>query len=84
MLFRSVYKNGVLLPLESIALEDKQQVTVTISDPTVVNQDIAGYFAPDEWVKAAYDDISLEEVRDALSTISGSLSEAVVTQRQER
>jgi len=31
-----------------------------------------------------HDDIGLDEVRRALSTISGSLSEAVIALRQER
>jgi len=81
---QAVYKDGVLLPLETVPLEDRQQVTVTISDPTTFSQDLAGYFTPEEWAQAAHDDISLDEVRRALSTISGSLSEAVITLRQER
>ena len=39
---------------------------------------------PEEWAEAAHDDISLDEVRRALSTIPGSLSEAVIALRQER
>ena len=79
-----MYKDGVLQPLESVPLEERQQVTVTISDPTNVSQDLAGYFTPEEWAEAVQDDIGLEEVRRALSTISGSLSEAVIALRQER
>ncbi len=81
---QAVYKDGVLQPLERIPLEDRQQVTVTIGDPTVAGQDLAGYFTPEEWANAAHDDIDLDEVRRALSTISGSLSEAVIALRQER
>ena len=79
-----VYKDGVLQPLEPLPLEDRQQVTITITDSTTAGQDIAGYFTPEEWAEAAHDDISLDEVRRALSTISGSLSEAVIALRQER
>jgi hypothetical protein len=57
---------------------------VTISDPTNVGQDLAGYFTPDEWAESVHDDISLDEVRQALSTIPDSLSEAVIALRQER
>jgi len=57
---------------------------VTITDPTTTGQDIAGYFTPEEWAEAAHDDVTIEEVRRALSTISGSLSEAVIALRQER
>jgi predicted DNA-binding antitoxin AbrB/MazE fold protein len=81
---QAVYKDGVLQPLEAIHLQERQQVTVTITDPTTDDQDIAGYFTAEEWAEAAHDDITLDEVRRALSTISGSLSESVVALRQER
>ena len=38
----------------------------------------------EEWAEAANDDIGLDEVRRALSTIRGSLSEAVLEERRER
>ena len=79
-----MYKDGVLQPLEAVPLEERQQVTVTITDPTTVGHDLAGYFTPEEWAEAAHDDVTLDEVRCALSTISGSLSEAVIALRQER
>ena len=81
---QAVYKDGVLEPLQPLPLEERQQVTVTISDPATVRQDLGEYFTPKEWADAAHDDISLDEVRRALSTISGSLSEAVIALRQER
>jgi predicted DNA-binding antitoxin AbrB/MazE fold protein len=81
---QAVYKNGVLQPLEALPLEERQQVTVTIIDPASVGQEIAGYFSPEEWAQAAQDTVSLDEVRRALATISGSLSDAVIAQREER
>jgi predicted DNA-binding antitoxin AbrB/MazE fold protein len=81
---QAVYKNGVLLPLEALPLEERQQVTVTIVDLGSVGQEIAGYFSPEEWAQAALDTVSLDEVRRALATISGSLSDAVIAQREER
>lgn len=81
---QAVYENGVLQPLESLSLENKQQVTVTITDSTRLGQDVTGYFSPEEWAEAAHDDISLDEVRRALSTISGSFSDPVTAFRQER
>ena len=81
---QAVYDNGVLQPLEALQLEEKQQVTVTITDPRFVAQDVAGYFSAEEWAAASHDTVSLDEVRQALSTISGSLSDAVIAQRQER
>jgi len=81
---QAVYENGVLQPLEALPLEEKQQVTVTITDPRSAGQDVAGYFSAEEWAAASHDTVSLDEVRQALSTISGSLSDAVIAQRQER
>jgi predicted DNA-binding antitoxin AbrB/MazE fold protein len=81
---QAVYKDGVLQPLEALPLEDRQQVTVTITGPMMDGQDVAGYFTPEEWAEALHDDVSLEDVRRALSTISGSLSEAVIDLREER
>ena len=80
----AVDKDGVLQPLEAVPLEGKQRATVTLSGPTIATQDLAGYFTPEEWAEAAHDDVSLDEVSRALSTISGSLSEAVIALRQER
>ena len=51
---------------------------MTITEPMNADQDIAGYFTPEEWAEALHDDILLDEVRSALSTISGSLSESVI------
>jgi len=81
---QAVYKDGVLQPLEPIPIGDRQQVTVTISDTAAIGPDVQGYFTPEEWSNAEDDDISLEQVRQALSTISGSLSEAVIALREER
>jgi predicted DNA-binding antitoxin AbrB/MazE fold protein len=81
---QAVYKNGVLEPLETLPLEERQRVTVTITDPGPIGQDVAGYFSPEEWAQAAQDTITLDEVRRALATISGSLSDAVIAQREER
>ena len=79
-----MYKDGVLCPLEPLPLEEMQQVTVTITDSPGIDDDLAGYFTPEEWAAATSDQITWDEVRGALSKISESLSEAVIAQRQER
>jgi predicted DNA-binding antitoxin AbrB/MazE fold protein len=79
MTFEAVYENGVLRPLECLALPNMQHVLVTISA-----DDVAGYFEPEEWEAAKRDDISLQEVRRALSSIPGSLADAVIASREER
>ena len=81
---QAVYKDGVLKPLEALPLEEMQQVTVTITDSPTIDDDLAGYFTTEEWAAASQDDITWDDVRQALSRISGSLSDAVIAQRQER
>lgn len=82
--FEGVYENGVLRPLESLALPNLQHVLVTISGTPATAADIAGYFEPEEWEAAKHDEVSLQEVRHALSSIPGSLAEAVIASREER
>ena len=81
---QAVYEGGVLRPLEPVPLEDQQQVTVTISDEGNIPRDYQLLASSDEWASAAGDDISLDEVRRALSTIRGSLSETIIDERRDR
>jgi Protein of unknown function DUF104 len=81
---RAVYEKGVLLPLEPLELEERQQVTITISEAPDVAPEHPLLVPPDEWLDAANDDVSLEEVRAALSTIRGSLSKAILEERRDR
>ena len=69
-----------LLRLRPVRLNDMGMT----SDPAVAADDVAGYFEPEEWEAAKHDDISLQEVRRALSLIPGSLADAVITSREER
>ncbi|HEX4136919.1 MAG TPA: antitoxin family protein [Bryobacteraceae bacterium] len=84
MTFEAVYENGVLRPLESLALPNMHHVLVTISGAPATADDVAGHFEPEEWEAAQRDDISLQEVRRALSSIPGSLVDAVIASREER
>ena len=81
---QAVYENGVLRPLEPVPLKDQQEVTVTISDQGNIPCDHPLLASSDEWASSAGDDISLDEVRRALSTIRGSLSETVIKERRDR
>ena len=51
---QAVYKDGVLQPLEALPLEERQQVTVTITDVTTAGQDVAGYFTHEEWARLVH------------------------------
>ncbi len=81
---QAVYKDGVLRLAEPVQLEEMQQVTVIITDSPAVDDDLAGYFPPEKWAAAARDPITWDDARKALSRISGSLSDVVIAQRQER
>jgi hypothetical protein len=37
--------------LEPLPLDERRQVTVTITDPATVGQGVAGYFSPEEWAE---------------------------------
>ena len=81
---QAVYDDGVLRPLEPILLEERQEVTVTISDEGNIPRDHPLLASSEEWANAAGDQVSLDEVRRALATIRGSLSEAVMEERRDR
>jgi len=83
-IFQAVYRDGVLQPDEPLSLAEMQRVNVVILDSLATDDDVAGYFAPEEWAAAAIDPISWDDAKRALSEISGSLSEVVIAQRQER
>lgn len=79
--FEAIYENGVLRPLVPLGLAEAQHIQVTIADE---NADLAAYFDSDEWEASKHDGISLDEVRSALSSIKGQLSDAVIASRDER
>ena len=81
---QAVYEGGVLRLLEPIPLEDRQEVTVTIYDHGNTPPGHPLLAPADEWADSATDDISLDEVRRALSTIRGSLSETIIDERRDR
>lgn len=79
--FEAIYENGFLRPLVPLTLVNAQHVQVTIVDGDI---DIASYFDAREWEASKQDDISLQEVQVALSSIRGSLSDALIASREER
>src|SRR4051812_50171434 len=81
---QAVYEGGVLHPLEPLLLQERQQVTVTISDVTEIPHDHSLLASPDEWADAAQQDITLDEVRRQLAGVRGTLSEAIIQERRGR
>ncbi|MBI4907118.1 MAG: antitoxin family protein [Acidobacteria bacterium] len=81
----AVYENGVLRPSEPLDLKESQRVTVIISDAP---GDIADAYLDHEYMAAidAMDETAptLEEVRAALATIPGNLSDDIRAERDAR
>jgi hypothetical protein len=70
--------------MDPLELDDMQEVTLTINDKSTIDDDLAGYFTPEEWSAASNDTVTWDDVRTAFAGIAGSLSAAVTAQRQER
>lgn len=79
--FAAVYENGVLRPLVELELKNSERVQLAIAN---ADDELALYFDKDEWEASKRDEVSLEEVRRALSSIKESLSDAVIAVREER
>ena len=58
---QAVYTHGVLRLAELLQLEEMQQVTVTITDSSTVDDDLAGYFPPEKSAEAARDPITWDD-----------------------
>ena len=82
--FEAVDEDGVLRPLEKLAISNMQHVLVTIFDVPATAADVAGYFKLEEWEAAKHDDIGLDEARQALASIPGLLADALIASREER
>ena len=79
----AVYEHGVLRPLEPIALTESQRVTLTISGlPKAHSQrDFRVVERARAEIASALTLPMIEEVRAALASISGSVSQDVIAQR---
>ena len=80
---QAIYENGVLRPLEPLNLDESQCVTVTIADDGEGEEDL---FDPafTRWcAEQSRNAPSLEEVRQALAKIRGSMADVVIAERAE-
>lgn len=79
-----MYENGVVRPLEPLDLDESQRVTITIADDGEGEEDM---FDPafTQWcAEQSHNAPSLEEVRQALTKIRGSMADVVIAERDER
>ena len=79
----AVFENGVLRPLEPLELEEQQHVRITIEQGEPLADLIDTEF--EAWcARESKDAPSLEEVREILSKVSGSLSDVIIAERDRR
>ena len=80
----AVYENGVLRPLEPLPLKEHQRVRVTVSDSPGIEEDWLDREFMARAAAEVSDPPSLEEVRQRLSKIPGSLTADFIAEREER
>jgi len=81
---RVVYENGVFRPLEPVDVAEHQQGTVTLIDTAKPGVD---WLDTDYMASSAHEEgevPTLDEVRQALAKIPGSLTEDFRAERDER
>jgi predicted DNA-binding antitoxin AbrB/MazE fold protein len=78
---RAIYEKGVLRPLEPLALQEHQQVTVTVSDQEEEDWGDAAFL---RYIEAQADEsVTLDQVRSGLAKIPGSTVEDFRRERDE-
>ena len=81
----AVYEKGVLRPLEPLALEEYQRVTITIREKGDALDEVDDVAFRQWCAQEAGEDVpSIEEVRQALSSISGSMVDVIRCERDAR
>ena len=79
----AIYERGVLRPLQPLTLAETQRVSLTISAPetndSYLDFDLIERARAE--VAAMDKEPTIDEVRSALSSIPGSLSETVISER---
>ena len=80
----AVYENGVLRPLQPLALKEHERVVVSVATPAEPSRDV-------EYVERLKKELEhegpapeLEEVRRRLAKIPDSMAEFIIAQRGER
>ncbi len=81
---QAIYENGVLRPLEPLELEEQQRIRITIDNGDPLADLLDTEFM--EWCarKSEGEVSSIEEVRQMLSKIKGSMADVIIAEREER
>jgi hypothetical protein len=64
-------------------IEEVRREAQRILDLPGPSEYVLGFFTPEDWERAAHDTITHEECQRALAGIPGSLSQAVIEEREE-
>jgi predicted DNA-binding antitoxin AbrB/MazE fold protein len=78
---QAIYENGILRPLEPLALRDHEVVTLTVTSQEAKQEPADEFDVSDV---AEGDVPTLEEVRAILSKVHFSLSDMIRAERDER
>jgi predicted DNA-binding antitoxin AbrB/MazE fold protein len=82
--FEAIYENGVFRPVKPVPYKNRDRVLLTIEVLGNVEERVLDHEFLEYCETQADDSISLETVRQALAKISGSLSEDIRAERDER
>jgi len=80
----AVYENGVLRPLEPLALEEHQRVQVTVSPMLPAGEDVLDLEYLRSLEGMLIPEVSLEEVRRRLAKIPGTMTADFIAEREGR
>ena len=80
----AIYDDGVLRPLEKLSLRPKQRVFLQIAEGPDAAVEMEEEAFLSYCLSVGDPNITLEEVRQALAVIPGSLTEACSAERDER
>jgi len=81
---KAIYENGILRPLEDLPLREKELVTITVNDGAKAPEELIDDDFLEDWQGLADEDVTLEQVRAALSKIPGSMAEQIIRDRDDR
>jgi predicted DNA-binding antitoxin AbrB/MazE fold protein len=77
----AIYENGALRLLQPVDLQEHQRVTVTLSVP---EEDWLDTEFMESCAAEVQEHVPLERIHQILSTISGSLAEDIIAERDDR
>ncbi len=80
---QAVYENGVFRPLEPVLYQEQERVVLTVEETATVEENLIDHEFLRYCGTQADDSVSLEEVRQALSKILGSLTDDIRAERDE-